>query len=175
MSEDVMERVPIKQMTEDCTMARREESARSVGERHTLRHILRKSCHSSGLAACCSRARASGHWPSGMTSGARRARSARRPLFWRESTWSARAAIPPVVRLVGAPPPTKRLLAFERRWCQPHTTTSYNALLEPRWRVGVRLGRWWGSPLHLVFGADAGHVQHDRAVQLRPAADRWLI
>ena len=60
-------------------------------------------------------------------------------------------------------------------WWRPPRTTSYNVLLEPRWRAGIWLGRRWGSSVHIVYDAQDGTVHHIRAVQRRPLPERWSL
>ena len=70
--------------------------------------------------------------------------------------------------LFGKPIREEALECGECLWWIPPRTTSYNVLLEPRWRAGVWLGRRWGTPTHQVFDAEDGQVHHVRAVQRRP-------
>ena len=63
----------------------------------------------------------------------------------------------------------------ERLWWRLPKQTSYNVLLEPRWRPGMWLGRKWGSTAHLVWDAQGGEVREARAVHRRPAVDRWSL
>ena len=53
-------------------------------------------------------------------------------------------------RLFGKPIRDEALEFGERLWWRPPRTTSYNVLLELRWRAGVWLGRRWGAPTHQV-------------------------
>ena len=50
-------------------------------------------------------------------------------------------------RLFGKTVHEEALEFGEGLWWRPPRTTSYNALMEPRWRAGVWLGRKWGPRL----------------------------
>ena len=58
------------------------------------------------------------------------------------------------------------------RW-RPPRGDSYNVLLEPRWKLGVWLGRHWGGITHYVFDPEAKVVRDVRAVQRVPLDERW--
>eukprot|EP00969_Alexandrium_andersonii_P270343 11948990-Alexandrium_andersonii.AAC.1 len=47
--------------------------------------------------------------------------------------------------------------------------------MEPRWRAGIWLGRRWGSTIHFVWGPEDQSVHLVRAVQRRPASERWSL
>eukprot|EP00969_Alexandrium_andersonii_P098468 4345576-Alexandrium_andersonii.AAC.1 len=47
--------------------------------------------------------------------------------------------------------------------------------MEPRWRAGVWLGRRWGSTIHYVRGPEDQSVREARAIQRRPASERWSL
>ncbi len=47
----------------------------------------------------------------------------------------------------------------------------YNVVVDSRWAPGLWRGRKWGSISHLV--ATPGGVVEVRAVQRRPATERW--
>ena len=46
---------------------------------------------------------------------------------------------------------------------------------EPRWRVGVPLGRKWGTSMHLVYDPEDEQVHEVRATQRRPSARQWSL
>ena len=78
-------------------------------------------------------------------------------------------------RLYGKPVHEEALEFGEQLWWRPPRVAGYNVLMEPRWRPGVWLGRKWGTPTHIVFSAEDGQVRYVRAVQRRPATDRWAL
>ena len=81
----------------------------------------------------------------------------------------------PYERLFGKPVHEEALEFAELLWWRPPRTAGYNVLMEPRWRSGIWLGRKWGSTIHVVFDTEGGQVHEVRAVQRRPATERWSL
>ena len=77
----------------------------------------------------------------------------------------------PYERLYGKRLVEEGLEFGERLLWRPARRDAQGVLAEPRWEEGVWLGRRWGRSTHIIFSN--GCVYHCRAVQRKPASERW--